>query len=533
MYLGMSSIGFIDWFLDLLGLRGVAVQTGTDADNTVMEVNPADGTVEQYVVTPCGYRIRVPQPQDVSHSVGELLPSVRESLAQIPPLPKVVTELMREVQSANSTASSVAGVAASDPVLAAALLRTVNSSAMGLSRKITSVTEAVSYLGFGLVKSVLVRLRLDETLPTTGAAATDAEDLWVHCLAVSYVADVLAERVNGVDRGFVSTLGLLHDIGKLAMLSQGTLQHQMALTPSSNEDHRSREARLLGADHAGLGASLAHMWGLPSDLVQAIRFHHHPEKAFEHSDPLPLRQAAYVVFIANQLTKLGFAHTDQIEIAPVPPETSELLGIKTGLEEMLDRKVKNAITKAILFASENTKQSKTAVKRLIRLRSGEDAAAVVANAPAAAPSRITVDDEGLASLFEKESDAATLFRAVGTTPEADIAKLLDAGMFHQSKLNLPSHLAGIATELLRCLLPNLITKNGELPVDLIQQYSDRTFTLAVRCDALKFSRRLSPTADATQGAKLLAAEFAGVTNLGWVHDITITTDGAAMALRMK
>jgi len=31
-----------------------------------------------------------------------------------------------------------------------------------------------------------------------------AEDLWSHCLSVSYAAEYLAQRVGGVDRGFVA-----------------------------------------------------------------------------------------------------------------------------------------------------------------------------------------------------------------------------------------------------------------------------------------------------------------------------------------
>lgn len=529
----MSSIGFIDWLCALLGLRSSSAVGSFDTSQTVTEVNPDLGTVEQYVVTPCGYRIRVPQPADVSHSVGEMLPEVRQSLEQIPPLPRVVVELMREVQNVNSSANSVGTVAASDPVLAAALLRTVNSAAMGLKRKITSVNEAVSYLGFGLVKSVLLRLRLDETMPTKGQAAIDAENLWVHSLAVSYVAEVLADRVVGVDRGFVSTLGLLHDIGKLAMISQPTLVGSLSTDAAANlEDGRGREARLLGTDHAGLGASLAHTWGLPSDLVQAIRFHHHPEKAFESTDPLPLRQAAYVVFIANQLAKLGYAHADDLEIDTIPEEASKVLGLNCKLETLLDDKVRAAISRAILFAAESSKQTKTAIKRLVKLNVGADVLSRLQHVPSQT-SRVVIDDAAATDLFEQESDALTLYRATGTTRESDIAKLIDAGVFHQSKLQVPMSLVASAPELLRCLLPNLIRPLPDTAVDLVQRSIGGKLLLGVRCDYLKFATRVSPDITQEQSIALIESEFAGVMNLGWVSNITLSGDGAAIILHCK
>lgn len=531
----MSSIGFIDWLLALFGVRSGGADQTLNLNNYVTEVNPAQGSIEQYVVTPCGYRIRVPQAEDVSHSVGEMLPNVRQSLSQVPPLPHTVLELLREVQDANSTAGSVANVAASDPVLAAALLRTVNSSAMGLNRKITSVTESVSYLGFALVKSVLIRLRLDETMPTTGKAASDAEDLWVHSLATSYIAEALAERTKNVDRGFVSTLGLLHDIGKLAMLSQLKLQGQLANAPSNtDETRRGREARLLGIDHAGLGANLAHTWGLPSDLVKAIRFHHHPHQAFEPTDPLPLRQGAYVVFIANQLAKLGFGHADDIEISPMPPEADALLGFDTAPESLFDTRVCAAITRAILFAAENTKQNKTAIKRLLRLRKGDDAEKAANSATTLDASRVTVDDTFVAELFDKESDAACLLRASGTSRESDIGKLIHAGLFHQAKLSVPQTLTGPAAELLRCLLPNLIEpRQTERTVELLQQRMGETFTLAVRSESLAFKNRIRPDATTEQGVSLLHSEFAGLINIGWIKHIRTSADGSMLTLEMR
>src|SRR5207248_6487104 len=132
------------------------------------------GGEEAYVIAPGGYRIRVPRAGDVGNSVGELIPEVRAGLALLPPLPQVVTEILREIQDPRSTASSVAEIASSDPALAASLLRMVNSAASGMARKTTSVSEAVSYLGFAIVRSLVVKLRLADVLPVKGEGAAVA-----------------------------------------------------------------------------------------------------------------------------------------------------------------------------------------------------------------------------------------------------------------------------------------------------------------------------------------------------------------------
>ncbi len=277
-----------------------------------------------YVVAPGGYRIRVPSPDANGGKVGQMLPAVRQGLDLVPPLPHVVAELLREVQDANATAASVAAIAANDPSLAAGLLRTVNSSAFGLTRKVTAVSDAVSYIGFNTVKSMVLRLQLDHTLGSAAAAsdpetATDVEDVWVHSLVVSYIADVLADRVVGVDRGFAATLGLLHDLGKLVVLSRfpGEAARLRVAPLVADEPLLEREARVLGVDHAALGANLAGRWGLPGDLVRAIRWHHNPGRAFEPSDPKPLHQAVAVVQVANQLAKYLYVYQDRTELDAV------------------------------------------------------------------------------------------------------------------------------------------------------------------------------------------------------------------------
>ena len=78
-----------------------------------------------------------PQLPVVVVSATDDAPTVRQALQTVPPLPTVVIELLREVQDPNSTAAGVARIASSDPALAAALLRTVNSSAFALKRKVT------------------------------------------------------------------------------------------------------------------------------------------------------------------------------------------------------------------------------------------------------------------------------------------------------------------------------------------------------------------------------------------------------------
>ena len=484
-----------------------------------------------FVVAPGGYRIRVPKPDALSGKVGQMLPAVRQGLELVPPLPHVVAQLLREVQDQHATAASVANIAAHDPSLAAGLLRTVNSAAFGLTRKVTAVSDAVSYIGFNSVKAMVLRLQLDNTLGVAALAgdpetAADVEDVWVHSLIVSYIADSLAERVADVDRGFAATLGLLHDLGKLVVLSKfpDEVARLRAAPPLANEGQMDREARVLGVDHAALGANLAGRWGLPGDLVRAIRWHHQPQRAFEPADPKPLRQAVALVQVANQLAKYLYVYQDHTELDTIAPVTFDLLGLGRDLPALLTPTVREAASKAILFADDGTRRPPTAVRRFLRLTRGPQAAALLAAAAAAPRTQVEVDDVQSAGLFFAAA-ARDVLSAPTTT--AGVKRLAADVARAQAVLPVGDRARPTLAMLSRAVLANGAAGGiGGDTVEVVHAVTEGRAQVAIRCGAFAFARRFGPGVDADAALAAVDAELANVLNLGWCESITVSSDGS-------
>src|SRR5690242_15033058 len=86
------------------------------------------------------------QPAPLSEQGAALSEEIIRGLEQIPPLPKGVQAVLRELDSAGASAKSVGDIVASDPVVGAVVLRVVNSAAMGLRRRVLTVKEAVTFL---------------------------------------------------------------------------------------------------------------------------------------------------------------------------------------------------------------------------------------------------------------------------------------------------------------------------------------------------------------------------------------------------
>jgi len=291
-------------------------------------------------------------------------------LEQIPPLPKGVQAVLRELDSAGASAKSVGDIVASDPVVGAVVLRVVNSAATGLRRRVLTVKDAVTYLGFAQVRTIIMKLKVSQLFraPATQVQCYDLDALWQHSMAVAQVADQLARRTGRADPDLASTIGLLHDIGKLAINTQfpekvAQLWRPMGLVGVLNnaagESWLARERRLFGADHAFMGGFLAARWMLPEEITDGIRLHH-PSSA-EHGalDAVaePLRRAVQIVHVANQLVKYRHCYCADMEIDTLEPQMLRELNLPIEMEKILDEKIERAIATAAVMAKPAPEES--------------------------------------------------------------------------------------------------------------------------------------------------------------------------------
>ncbi|HYE16846.1 MAG TPA: HDOD domain-containing protein [Tepidisphaeraceae bacterium] len=492
---------------------------------------------------------------------GDTPDPVLQHLSEVPPLPHVVRELIRELSDPQSSARSVARIAASDPALAAQLIRTVNSAAMGLGRTIASVAEAVSYLGYAAVRALVIRMRLQTFMPAApGQPAYDAEDLWVHSLAVAYAADAIAARARPqsgrpIDRGFVSTLGLLHDIGKLAINSYFPDSAAKIRTRSvefPDESYLDRERRVLGAGHAEIGAMLATHWKLPPDLVEAIRWHHAPQSAPDTVPP-HARNAAVIVHAANQVAKYCYVYSQDMEIDIVPDDVLKLAGLPTPMARLLGADVRRAVSHAIFFIDQSSTRPLKAISRFVRLSStGRPSADTMPSVTL--PQTYRVAHVGIAfddwlerigrvplridcslgtpdRIKNVAHGAGPAARFTARVAPGTIERILTGAAAHLDTLRLPDDVKRPALFLLRRLLPNLEEiATGEV-VDVIQCVYRGKLLTAVRSRALAFANRLPPAAPASAGPALLTRELANVINLRWFSRIRTTADGTAVLFR--
>jgi putative nucleotidyltransferase with HDIG domain len=210
------------------------------------------------------------------------------------PLPLTVVRLASTVADPDSDVDDLVTILREDPSLVASLLREANSAWSGPSSNITTIQAAVTRLGSGRVLAIAMDVSLDLPIPTKLAGYdVSAQQLREHAIWASFVAEAVQSLARDRVGPEAITAAFLHDIGK-GLLDEHIDSRYFQFAWSPDREIVDAEQELTGLDHAELGALLLELWGVPRQIVEGIRFHHHPE--------LATGSLAAVVAIADGLT---------------------------------------------------------------------------------------------------------------------------------------------------------------------------------------------------------------------------------------
>lgn len=228
------------------------------------------------------------------------------AVRRIPPLPFVTSRALSLVRDPGSRRSELAQVLSLDEGMTALFLRMVNSAYYGLPRRITSLDEAIGYLGYENTKAVLFAVSTRQIF-YLGAPSymLDRDALWRHSVAVASGSVWVARRRAITPVSEVYVAGLLHDIGKLVL--DIMVGHEAHWVKADADDGGELswveiERRTVGCDHAELGAQAVQTWRLPQRVVEAVRMHHDPRPAV--LDP-SLAAAIHLANVASLMAGIG------------------------------------------------------------------------------------------------------------------------------------------------------------------------------------------------------------------------------------
>jgi len=202
----------------------------------------------------------------------EALQIFRDNVQQIQPISPIWGEIQQAIEQGLAV-GKVAQIVKSDAGLTTEVLKAANSKDFDLEVQINDVGQAIVRLGFHAVRGIVSSYCLASV---TGKWRMPFQTgrLWKHAMAVSILASVVAKYIPGCNHGVASTLGLLHDIGRMGL--NVITQAQFKREPSSEEGFLAFEHEHFGCNHIDTGVMLAKHWYLPTNIQMGIQFHHHP-----------------------------------------------------------------------------------------------------------------------------------------------------------------------------------------------------------------------------------------------------------------
>lgn len=263
------------------------------------------GATHQYLTKPCDaetLKNTLTRALTLRNLLGDdHLKGLVSHLKTLPSLPTLYLQLLKELQSPDTTMTRVGEIISKDVGMTAKILQLVNSSFFGLSRHVSTPEHAAKLLGAEIIKAVVLTVQIFSKFENALQSGLQLEKLINHSIAVGALAQKIAlgEGLDSKlsDNAFIA--GILHDAGKLILAENLPEKYNkaMALARFKKISVIDAEREIFGVTHAEVGAYLIGLWGLPDNIVEALAFHHRPTTCLDAAfNPLTAVHAANAIY---------------------------------------------------------------------------------------------------------------------------------------------------------------------------------------------------------------------------------------------
>jgi HD-like signal output (HDOD) protein/signal transduction histidine kinase len=208
-------------------------------------------------------------------------------IARLPAMPQILVKLLGHLQADDLGMQELAALIAKDAGITGKILAVANSSAYHRNNRSVNLEQSLVALGTDMIKTLVISDSVFQTFnnfPHSGS--TDLRAFWKNSLLAAVIARDLARRMEYQQAEEAYLAGLLHNVGRLALLATAPKEYAFNFTARDDEDLCAVEQRTLQITHAEAGAWLIERWQLDSFLADSVLYHHEPGDRLEASHPL-------------------------------------------------------------------------------------------------------------------------------------------------------------------------------------------------------------------------------------------------------
>lgn len=213
-------------------------------------------------------------------------------------LPAVATKVLNLLEDENVEIRDVATVIETDASLTLKILRVANSPLYATRAEINSILQAIMNLGLNRLTNIVLGVSIFSKflISSNKDIAGLVDRFWWHSSSTGMIAKSFSVKINKFFKETEFIGGLIHDIGKLALIQYDSNDYKKVIELVSNgyEDVVA-EMEVYGADHTEVGYEIAKLWKLPDELTQIIRYHTKPELSYLFKEVISVVRIADVL----------------------------------------------------------------------------------------------------------------------------------------------------------------------------------------------------------------------------------------------
>ncbi len=186
-------------------------------------------------------------------------------------LPEVTTKILDYIEQDNFNFSGLAKLIETDATLSMKLIKVANSPMFAMKVNINSINQVVQVLGANRVANLVLAVSIfSKFVISENKKIVEFINkvLW-HSSCVAIVAKSISKKLNLSLNEKEFTFGILHDMGKLAMLQYDPRRYLKVLEMVQNEDISPivADKKLFDCTHVEVTTAILNKWKMPPDFV--------------------------------------------------------------------------------------------------------------------------------------------------------------------------------------------------------------------------------------------------------------------------
>jgi HD-like signal output (HDOD) protein len=210
--------------------------------------------------------------------VNMLHPEMRDEikkLKEIPTLPVIIGKIIRMLHNERTYLPDLVEIIKHDQSIASRIVAVANTPFFGCRSKINSIDQAILMLGFDLVKSIAVSVSIFSIFSVPYPVM---KKMWYHSYKAALLAGILSLKIPEAYNGVCFLAGLLHDIGRVVLMSIQKFQHYkdrlQAIYSMTSSNLLLWEKEIFKCTHAEAGGYFLEDLSFPPEIFLPV-YHHH------------------------------------------------------------------------------------------------------------------------------------------------------------------------------------------------------------------------------------------------------------------